>query len=52
MRRRSSSGTTAGDEKLLDTHTFYFCPDHREQLFRLKETKTLPPAEWFAETDT
>jgi hypothetical protein len=35
------------DCELVEKVTYCFCPDHREQLFRLKETRTLPPQEWF-----
>ena len=32
--------------ELLDERTFYFCPEHRDALFALEETRTLPPDEW------
>lgn len=34
--------------ELIETRTYQFCPDHRRQLLGLKESRTLPPAEWFA----
>jgi hypothetical protein len=37
------------DGEVLDTFTYYFCPDHRMQLLELKESRTLPPEEWFGE---
>jgi hypothetical protein len=39
------------DGELVEKFTYCFCPGHREQLLRLKETKTLPPREWFEEAD-
>jgi hypothetical protein len=35
------------DCELVEKVTYCFCPDHRQQLLRLKETRTLPPQEWF-----
>ena len=40
------------DEEFLGAHTLHFCPEHRMRLLELKETKTLPPAEWFEQRDT
>jgi hypothetical protein len=39
------------DGELVGKFTYCFCPEHREQLFSLKETRTLPPEEWFEEAN-
>jgi hypothetical protein len=36
------------DGELIETRIFQFCLDHRRQLYAVKESRTLPPAEWFA----
>jgi hypothetical protein len=36
------------DGELIETYTFQFCLEHREQLLSIEESKTLPPREWFA----
>jgi hypothetical protein len=35
--------------ELLDERTYYFCPEHRDALFALEATSSLPPAEWLPE---
>ncbi len=35
------------ETELLDERTYHFCLEHRDALFALECTKTLPPAEWF-----
>ena len=39
------------DGTFLDATTWHFCPEHRHQLFALETTKTLPPEEWFEESE-
>jgi hypothetical protein len=39
------------DDEVAEKRTYRFCPDHREQLLRLKKTRTLPPQEWFEEAN-
>ena len=39
------------DGELLETVTYHFCPEHREQLLRLEMSRTLPPEEWFGEAE-
>ena len=34
--------------EVKDKRTYHFCPEHRDQLFDLKWSRTLPPEEWFA----
>lgn len=34
--------------EVKDKRTYHFCPEHREQLFALEESRTLPPEDWFA----
>jgi hypothetical protein len=34
--------------ELLEVRTFQFCDDYRMQLYAVKESRTLPPADWFA----
>ena len=34
------------ERDVLETSTYYFCPEHRDQLFQLEESRTLPPEEW------
>jgi hypothetical protein len=34
--------------EVKDERTYHFCPEHRDQLFDLKWSRTLPPEEWFA----
>jgi hypothetical protein len=34
--------------EFIETRTYQFCPDHVEQLFSIKQSKWLPPADWFA----
>jgi hypothetical protein len=33
--------------EFLGKRTFYFCREHGDQLYALKKTRTLPPADWF-----
>ena len=33
---------------LLEVRTFQFCHEHKMQLYGVKESRTLPPADWFA----
>ena len=39
------------DGEVIETSTYHFCPEHKRQLFRLKKSRTLPPAEWFEEAN-
>lgn len=39
------------DGEVEETGTYHFCPEHRDQLFALETTETLPPAEWFEESE-
>ena len=36
------------DGEVLETFTYHFCPEHRNLLFSLEWTPTLPPEDWFA----
>ena len=34
--------------ELIEVRTYQFCREHKMQLYGVEESRTLPPADWFA----